>query len=451
MAEEAVELKNKGNEAFKKGDWATAVECYTKAIEKNPNEPSFYTNRAQANIKLEAYGFAVADATKAIEVDSNFVKAYYRRAVANTAILKHADAIHDWKIVVKKQPNDKVAKAQFDACNKLVKRDAFLKAIEVADAPSAAEGLDLENMPLEQGYDEVQGWEKIAKKYLFKIILAVKDIVYQEPTMVETQVAKGHKITVCGDTHGQYFDLLNIFKLNGFPSETHSYLFNGDFVDRGSWSTEIVTLLYAYKWLFPNSFFLNRGNHETDDMNRMYGFEGECKAKYNERVFKLFSESFSALPLATLIGEKYFVLHGGLFSDDDITLDDVRKLNRHNQRQPGQSGLMMEMLWTDPQPMPGRGPSKRGVGLQFGPDVTKRFCERNGLEAIIRSHEVRMEGYEVEHDGKCITVFSAPKYCDSTENKGAYINIESDLKLQFHKFDAVPHPLSSPWLTPTTA
>jgi serine/threonine-protein phosphatase 5 len=192
-------------------------------------------------------------------------------------------------------------------------------------------------------------------------------------------------------------------------------------------------------------------------MNRMYGFEGECRFKYNERVFKIFSESFSALPLATLIGSKFLTLHGGLFSDDNISLDDIRKLNRHKQRQPGQSGLMMEMLWTDPQPEPGRGPSKRGVGMQFGPDVTKRFCEKNGLEAIIRSHEVRMEGYEVEHDGKCITgwtlllsavsfryslsiVFSAPKYCDSTENKGAYINIKDDYKLQFHKFDAVPHP-----------
>ena len=122
-----------------------------------------------------------------------------------------------------------------------------------------------------------------------------------------------------------------------------------------------------------------------------------------ERVFKLFSESFSALPLATLIGKKYLVLHGGLFSDDKITLDDIRKLNRHKQRQPGQAGLMMEMLWTDPQTEPGRGPSKRGVGMQFGPDVTKRFCENNGLDAIIRSHEVRMEGYEEEHDGKCIT------------------------------------------------
>lgn len=196
---------------------------------------------------------------------------------------------------------------------------------------------------------------------------------------------------------------MEIFRLNGHPTASHAYLFNGDFVDRGSWSTEIALVLYAYKWLYPDGFFINRGNHETDDMNRVYGFEGECKAKYNERVFKLFSESFSALPLATLIGKKFLTLHGGLFSDDNITLDDIRKLNRHSQRQPGQQGLMMEMLWTDPQPMPGRGPSKRGVGLQFGPDVTKRFCEKNGLEAVIRSHEVRMEGYEVEHDGRCIT------------------------------------------------
>jgi serine/threonine-protein phosphatase 5 len=94
----------------------------------------------------------------------------------------------------------------------------------------------------------------------------------------------------------------------------------------------------------PQSFFLNRGNHETDDMNRVYGFEGECKAKYNEKTFKLFSESFSALPLATLIGKKYLTLHGGLFSDDKTYLDDIGKLNRYGQRQPGQSGLMIGML-----------------------------------------------------------------------------------------------------------
>ncbi|EON61653.1 protein phosphatase 5 [Coniosporium apollinis CBS 100218] len=461
-AEEAVALKEKGNQAFKEHDWARAVDFYTQAIAANGSEPSFYTNRAQAYIKQESYGLAIADATKALEIDSNNVKAYYRRAVANTAILHHSDALRDWKIVIKKNPSDKVAKLQFSECDKVVKRDAFLKAIEVSDAPSAAEGLDIEHMSVEADYDGVRlGTEmtagfvenmiqrfkdgkKLPKKYVFQIILAVKAIVHAEPTMVEMEVGEGQTLTVCGDTHGQFFDLLEIFRLNGFPSPTHSYLFNGDFVDRGSWSTEIALLLYAYKWLYPDRFFLNRGNHETDDMNRMYGFEGECRAKYNERTFKLFSESFSALPLATLIGKKYFVLHGGLFSDDDISLDDIRKFNRHKQRQPGQSGLMMEMLWTDPQTNPGRGPSKRGVGLQFGPDVTKRFCEKNGLEAVIRSHEVRMEGYEVEHDGRCITVFSAPKYCDSTENKGAYINIGPELKLDFHKFDAVPHPPIKP-------
>ncbi|KAF2154713.1 serine/threonine-protein phosphatase-like protein 5 [Myriangium duriaei CBS 260.36] len=461
----AVELKNKGNEAFKNKDWPSAVDFYSQAIDKYDKEPSFFTNRAQtwsnlaqANIKLEAYGYAIADATKAIEIDSKFTKAYYRRAVANTAILRHSDAIHDWRIVVKRLPNDQLAKAQFDSCQKLVKRDAFLKAIEVADAPSAAEGLDLENMEVAKDYDgaklgdhmtqefiddmivRFKEGKKLDKKYVYQIIIAVKDIVYEEATMVEMKVNAGKKLTVCGDTHGQYFDLMEIFSRNGYPTADHGYLFNGDFVDRGSWSCEIALLLYAYKWLRPDNFFLNRGNHETDDMNRMYGFEGECKAKYNERVFKLFSESFSALPLATLIGDKYLVLHGGLFSDDNVTLDDIRKLNRHNQRQPGQSGLMMEMLWTDPQTMPGRGPSKRGVGLQFGPDVTKRFCEKNGLDAIIRSHEVRMDGWEAEHDSKCYTVFSAPNYCDSTGNKGAYINVESDYKLKFEQFDAVPHP-----------
>lgn len=389
---------------------------------------------------------------------SDTCQAYYRRALANTAILQLQEARKDFKTAVKLEPKNQDAKLRLAECEKTMKTLMFCRAIEVDDEPSAFEGLNIDSLAVDASYDGAElGQEmtqefiddmitrfknskKLHRKYVYQIIAAVLKIVYDEPTMVEMEVQKGHQLTVCGDTHGQFFDLMELFKINGFPTESHYYLFNGDFVDRGSWSTEVALLLYAYKWKNPKAFFLNRGNHETDDMNRVYGFEGECKAKYSERVFKLFSESFSALPLATLIGKKYFTLHGGLFSDDNISLDDVRKLNRHKQRQPGQAGLMMEMLWTDPQKEPGRGPSKRGVGLQFGPDVTKRFCEANGLEAVIRSHEVRMEGYEVEHDGHCITVFSAPKYCDSTENRGAYINIGPEHKLEFHKFDAVPHP-----------
>ncbi|KAI5285324.1 hypothetical protein KEM54_000658, partial [Ascosphaera aggregata] len=376
--EAATALKLKGNQAFKQHDWSAAVKFYTEAIERYGKDPSFFCNRAQAYIKTEAYGFAVADATKALELDPHYVKAYYRRAVANTAIMQPHAALADFKTVVKKAPNDRDAQLKLAECKKLVRRLDFEKAIEVPDAPSAFESLSIADIVVEDSYDgarlgdemtqefiddmidRFKNGKKIHRKYAFQILRAIRDITFKEPTMVEVDVKEGTTLTVCGDTHGQFFDLLEIFRLNGFPSDTHAYLFNGDFVDRGSWSTEVAFLLYAYKWLRPDNFFLNRGNHEADDMNKIYGFQGECKAKYNERLFTLFSETFSALPLATLIGKKYFVLHGGLFSDDGITLDDVRKLNRHQQKQPGQQGLMMEMLWTDPQTSPGRGPSKRG-------------------------------------------------------------------------------------------
>lgn len=93
---------------------------------------------------------------------------------------------------------------------------------------------------------------------------------------------------------------MELFRLNGRPTDKHYYLFNGDFVDRGSWSTEIALLLYAYKWLRPQGMFLNRGNHETDDMNKVYGFEGECKAKYNERLVNFVEKGFWLLQRLTI-------------------------------------------------------------------------------------------------------------------------------------------------------
>lgn len=236
--------------------------------------------------------------------------------MAYTAILKYRDALRDFKTVVRKAPNDKDAKLKLAECEKIVKRVEFFRAIEIGDEPSAGEGLDLDSMVVDADYDGVKlekemtpefildmldrfkNGKKLHKKYVYQIILAVKNIVYDEATMVEMEIEDDAQLTVCGDTHGrcsfcyteqkltynttgQFFDLMELFRLNGFPTEKHYYLFNGDFVDRGSWSTEIALLLYAYKWLRPSSFFINRGNHETDDMNRVYGFEGECKAKYN--------------------------------------------------------------------------------------------------------------------------------------------------------------------------
>ncbi|KAK9451991.1 Metallo-dependent phosphatase-like protein [Limtongia smithiae] len=471
----AEKKKNEANKILATGDYQRVVKMYSEAIDLDPTKEIYWANRSYAYIKDELYGAAVVDATQAIKLNPDYVKSYYRRATAYAALLRPKDALADFNTVVQRVPGDKVVRAKRDECQKLIRRLAFEAAIKVADEPSVADTIDYESMVVEDGYDgarlesetektadgrhpklvmtldfikqmiaRFKDGKRLHRKYVFAIILEAMKIFKSDPTMVEVDVMPGHKISVCGDTHGQFYDVLELFRLNGEPSETHSYLFNGDFVDRGSWSTEVALLFFSYKWLYPKSFFMNRGNHEADDMNKVYGFEGECKAKYSEKIFKVFSESFSTMPLATLIGNNYFVLHGGLFSDDNITLDDVRKFNRFSQKQPGQSGIMMEMLWTDPQPEPGRGPSKRGIGLQFGPDITKRFCEKNKLMAVIRSHEVRMGGYEIEHGGRLITVFSAPNYCDSQGNKGAVINIESDYELHFVTYDAVPHPKIAP-------
>lgn len=101
---------------------------------------------------------------------------------------------------------------------------------------------------------------------------------------------------------------------------------------------------------------------------------------------------------------------------------------------------MSDLLWSDPQPFPGKAPSKRGVGYSFGPDITEAFLKVNNLDLVVRSHEVKDEGYLVEHGGKTITIFSAPNYCDSMGNKGAYIHFDETLEPKFTQYEAVPHP-----------
>jgi len=246
------------------------------------------------------------------------------------------------------------------------------------------------------------------------------------------------RITVCGDTHGQFYDVLNIFEMNGYPSSSNPYLFNGDFVDRGSFSVEVILTYLLLKFACPDGIYLTRGNHETKNMNKIYGFEGEVKHKYDDKIFELFLEVFCQLPLAAVIENQVFVTHGGLPTDKNVSLDDIRKIKRGCE--PPESGLMSDLLWSDPQPFPGKSPSKRGVGFSFGPDITEAFLEYNQLKLLVRSHEVRDEGYLVEQGGKTITVFSAPNYCDSMGNKGAFIHFDATCEPKFTQYEAVSHP-----------
>jgi len=284
--------------------------------------------------------------------------------------------------------------------------------------------------------------KNLPRKYAFRIVLEAIALLSKLPSVVDIDVPEGHHFTVCGDIHGQYYDLLNIFRLNGDPSPTNPYLFNGDSVDRGSFSTECIFLLLAWKLLYPSGVHLTRGNHESRTMNQIYGFQGEVLSKYDANLYNLFTEAFCLLPLAAVIGSKVLVLHGGLFSRDGVTLDQLRDIDR--DQQPPDSGLMCELLWSDPQPTNGRSASKRGVGVAFGPDVTHRFLNDNNLEMLVRSHEVKEQGYEFEADGRLCTVFSAPNYCDQMGNKGAFIHFDSNMKPTYTSFSAVPHPNVKP-------
>ncbi|KAJ4836831.1 Serine/threonine-protein phosphatase 5 [Turnera subulata] len=287
--------------------------------------------------------------------------------------------------------------------------------------------------------DDFKSQKCLHKRYAYQIVLQTRELLRALPSLVDINVPEGKHFTVCGDVHGQFYDLVNIFELNGLPSEENPYLFNGDFVDRGSFSVEVILTLFAFKCMCPSAIYLSRGNHESKSMNKIYGFEGEVRSKLSETFVELFAEVFCCLPLAHVINQKVFVVHGGLFSVDGVKLSDIRAIDRFCE--PPEEGLMCELLWSDPQPFPGRGPSKRGVGLSFGKDVTEKFLRENNLDLVVRSHEVKDEGYEIEHDGKLITVFSAPNYCDQMGNKGAFIRFEApDLKPNIVTFSAVPHP-----------
>ncbi|KAH9794157.1 serine/threonine-protein phosphatase 5 [Citrus sinensis] len=287
--------------------------------------------------------------------------------------------------------------------------------------------------------DDFKNQKCLHKRYAFQIVLQTREMLRALPSLVDIDIPDGKHFTVCGDVHGQFYDLLNIFELNGLPSEENPYLFNGDFVDRGSFSVEVILTLFAFKCMCPSAIYLSRGNHESKSMNKIYGFEGEVRSKLSETFVELFAEVFCFLPLAHVLNQKVFVVHGGLFSVDGVKLSDIKAIDRFCE--PPEEGLMCELLWSDPQPLPGRGPSKRGVGLSFGADVTKRFLQDNSLDLVVRSHEVKDEGYEIEHDGKLITVFSAPNYCDQMGNKGAFIRFEAPtLKPNIVTFAAVPHP-----------
>ncbi|KFO23564.1 Serine/threonine-protein phosphatase PP1-gamma catalytic subunit [Fukomys damarensis] len=256
------------------------------------------------------------------------------------------------------------------------------------------------------------------------LCLKSREIFLSQPILLELEAP----LKICGDIHGQYYDLLRLFEYGGFPPESN-YLFLGDYVDRGKQSLETICLLLAYKIKYPENFFLLRGNHECASINRIYGFYDECKRRYNIKLWKTFTDCFNCLPIAAIVDEKIFCCHGGL-SPDLQSMEQIRRIMRPTDV-PDQ-GLLCDLLWSDPdKDVLGWGENDRGVSFTFGAEVVAKFLHKHDLDLICRAHQVVEDGYEFFAKRQLVTLFSAPNYCGEFDNAGAMMSVDETLMCSF--------------------
>merc|ERR1711879_1045577 len=283
------------------------------------------------------------------------------------------------------------------------------------------------------------------KPKVLQIIKSAKEILANEQ-VIQTFIHTD-QITVVGDTHGQYYDLLKLFELNGLPSEKNAYCFNGDFVDRGKYGCEVLLTLLILKICYPDSVILNRGNHESEWCTRCYGFQREVDSKYDDEVYSAFCDLFKYLPLAAIIeneepGKRVFVVHGGLYTDHEkyslewineniskpndtmFSLDAMTDPDLDDSDRDIKFQIYTDLMWSDPHQKIGMTyNSSRGQGQFWGSDQTMKFCKNNNIEYILRSHET-VDGVKTHHGDRVYTVFSAPNYCGIQGNLGGVVVVK---------------------------
>jgi diadenosine tetraphosphatase ApaH/serine/threonine PP2A family protein phosphatase len=257
----------------------------------------------------------------------------------------------------------------------------------------------------------------------------VKEYFYQEPTLLEIPAP----VTICGDIHGQFPDLLELFSVSGPPSP-QTYLFMGDYVDRGEYSIRTLMYLVLLKLKMPRNIFLIRGNHESREVTRTYGFQREVIDRFGHSgIWKLAMEVFDLLPLAALINGEVFSVHGGL-SPDAKLLEEVCMIDR-NVEIPV-DGPMADLCWSDPDnDATAWRKNSRGAGHIFGKNQAAEFCRVNGnLSLITRSHQLAEKGVQWFFGNMLVLVWSAPNY----NRRKDMVNGASVLKYQSRgKYESV--------------
>lgn len=284
---------------------------------------------------------------------------------------------------------------------------------------------------LDQWIEQLHDCKQLTETQVKTLCEKAKEILSKESNVQQVKCP----VTVCGDVHGQFHDLMELFRIGGRSPDTN-YLFMGDYVDRGYYSVETVTLLVALKVRYKDRITILRGNHESRQITQVYGFYDECLRKYgNANVWKFFTDLFDFLPLTALVDGQIFCLHGGLSPSID-SLDHIKALDRI-QEVPHE-GPMCDLLWSDPDDRGGWGISPRGAGYTFGQDISETFNHSNGLTLVSRAHQLVMEGYNWCHDRNVVTIFSAPNYCYRCGNQAAIMELDDALKYSFLQFDPAP-------------
>jgi serine/threonine-protein phosphatase 2A catalytic subunit len=293
------------------------------------------------------------------------------------------------------------------------------------------------NASLEEQIEHVRNKGELSRAQCESLCEKAREILQEESNCQPVRCP----VTVCGDIHGQFLDLKELFCIGGCPPETN-YVFLGDYVDRGYYSVKTVSLMFLYKTRYKDRFTLLRGNHESRQITQVYGFFDECMRTYScADVWKLFTDTFDYLPVTAVIENQIICMHGGLSPSLD-SLDNIQQLDRI-QEVPHE-GPMCDLLWSDPDDRCGWGISPRGAGYTFGQDVSEQFNHANGLKLIARAHQLVMEGYNWGHDRNTVTIFSAPNYCYRCGNQAAVMEIDEHLKYTFLQFDPPPQQKETP-------
>jgi diadenosine tetraphosphatase ApaH/serine/threonine PP2A family protein phosphatase len=257
------------------------------------------------------------------------------------------------------------------------------------------------------------------------------DILYQEGTIISVTAP----ITVCGDVHGQLYDVFRLLEIGGPPANT-KYLFLGDYVDRGHYSIETFCLLLAYKVKYPKQIFLLRGNHECRQVNQQYGFFDELIARFGHPgIYKVTNEVFDFLPMAAVIDNKIFCVHGGL-SPDIRAIEQIATFDQKSDIP--SSGPLSDLVWSDPDDIAEWAANQRGAGFVFGRRPTTEFLQNNKLKFMARAHQMQEPGYAWLFEDKLVTVWSAPNYMYRCKNKASVMAIDASLNPTFQVFDEVP-------------